>query len=137
MVYSHLEMSVGIICACLPACRSLLEYYFPSLKMTFRDTSSPGLRDNHHRSQSGRFPRAQRLEKSSRSFAELSNFDAAASRLGNESSVETGVASHQNGGKRETRDVNEIYMTMSVEMKVDSWHEESPATRGGTEDNVV
>ncbi|KAH7419389.1 hypothetical protein BKA64DRAFT_15732 [Cadophora sp. MPI-SDFR-AT-0126] len=42
VVYSHLEQSVGIICACLPACRSLLEYFFPSLKMTFRETNVIG-----------------------------------------------------------------------------------------------
>ncbi|KUJ13141.1 uncharacterized protein LY89DRAFT_591259, partial [Mollisia scopiformis] len=33
-VWTDLEISVGIICACLPACRSLVGYVFPNLKMS-------------------------------------------------------------------------------------------------------
>lgn len=33
-------MTVGIICACLPAFRSLIGYTFPSLKMTLGQTNS-------------------------------------------------------------------------------------------------
>lgn len=43
-------MAVGIICACLPAFRSLIGYTFPSLKMTLGHTNSnaPG----YHQSRS-------------------------------------------------------------------------------------
>lgn len=33
VIYSHLEQAFGIICACLPACRLLLEFLFPALKL--------------------------------------------------------------------------------------------------------
>ncbi|RDW84256.1 hypothetical protein BP6252_01846 [Coleophoma cylindrospora] len=45
-VWTDLEQSVGIICGCLPACRSLVGYLFPSLQMSLRGTeksSSYGL----------------------------------------------------------------------------------------------
>lgn len=41
-VWTDLEISVGIICACLPACRSLVGYLFPNLKMTL-GSSGPSL----------------------------------------------------------------------------------------------
>jgi hypothetical protein len=34
IVFSHLEEGVGLMCACLPACRSLVEHFIPSLKMS-------------------------------------------------------------------------------------------------------
>ncbi|KAK0099771.1 hypothetical protein ONS96_008267 [Cadophora gregata f. sp. sojae] len=40
--WTNLEVSVGIICACLPACRSLIGYYFPRLQMSLNNTSSNG-----------------------------------------------------------------------------------------------
>ncbi|KAG4435955.1 hypothetical protein IFR05_008575 [Cadophora sp. M221] len=40
--WTNLETSVGIICACLPACRSLIGFYFPRLKMSLNNTSSNG-----------------------------------------------------------------------------------------------
>ncbi|KAH7393460.1 hypothetical protein BKA64DRAFT_755623 [Cadophora sp. MPI-SDFR-AT-0126] len=38
--WTNLEVSVGIICACLPACRSLIGFYFPRLQMSLNNTSS-------------------------------------------------------------------------------------------------
>jgi hypothetical protein len=40
VVWTHLELAVGIICACLPASRSLLGYIFPSLKMSIGPNSA-------------------------------------------------------------------------------------------------
>ncbi|CZT46354.1 uncharacterized protein RSE6_06767 [Rhynchosporium secalis] len=40
--WTGLEVSVGIICACLPACRSLIGYYFPRLQMSLNNTSGNG-----------------------------------------------------------------------------------------------
>lgn len=40
--WTNLEVSVGIICACLPACRSLIGFYFPRLQMSLNNTSSNG-----------------------------------------------------------------------------------------------
>jgi hypothetical protein len=58
-VWTHLELGVGIMCACLPACRSLIGYHFPSLKMTLGPTSAgetPGYSSSQSRSN-------KRLEK--------------------------------------------------------------------------
>ncbi|PVH81667.1 hypothetical protein DL98DRAFT_416320, partial [Cadophora sp. DSE1049] len=38
--WTNLEVGVGIICACLPACRSLIGFYFPRLQMSLNNTSS-------------------------------------------------------------------------------------------------
>ncbi|KAH8667988.1 hypothetical protein BGZ60DRAFT_41417 [Tricladium varicosporioides] len=38
-VWTDLEIAVGIICGCLPACRSLIGWIFPSLKMTLGNSS--------------------------------------------------------------------------------------------------
>ncbi|KAH6715560.1 hypothetical protein BKA61DRAFT_575001 [Leptodontidium sp. MPI-SDFR-AT-0119] len=40
--WTYLEISIGIICACLPACRSLIGFYFPHLQMSLNNTSSNG-----------------------------------------------------------------------------------------------
>lgn len=65
VVFSHLEQGVAIICACLPACRSLLEYLFPKMKMNLEGST-------------GKIPapstsniRRKRNELSARSFFEL------------------------------------------------------------------
>ncbi|KAL2075495.1 hypothetical protein VTL71DRAFT_438 [Oculimacula yallundae] len=73
ILYSHLEQSVGIICACLPACRSLLEHFFPSMKMNFGESDNPTPGTQAKRSQSAKPSRSQ-LEKteSTRSLVELS-----------------------------------------------------------------
>lgn len=42
IVFSHLEQGVGLITACLPACRSLLEYFLPALKMSNTSSSNGG-----------------------------------------------------------------------------------------------
>ncbi|KAH7327493.1 hypothetical protein BKA65DRAFT_566961 [Rhexocercosporidium sp. MPI-PUGE-AT-0058] len=41
-VWTNIETSVGIICACLPACRSLIGFYFPRLKMSLNNSSGNG-----------------------------------------------------------------------------------------------
>ncbi|RDW60307.1 hypothetical protein BP5796_11913 [Coleophoma crateriformis] len=38
-VWTDLEQSIGIICGCLPACRSLVGYLFPGLQMSLQGTS--------------------------------------------------------------------------------------------------
>ncbi|PVH89541.1 hypothetical protein DL98DRAFT_600852 [Cadophora sp. DSE1049] len=83
VVYSHLEQSVGIICACLPACRSLLEYCCPSRKMTFKETNVTGTRAVRNRTPSAL--QKSRVEKNSstRSLVELSELQG-----GNESGSE-------------------------------------------------
>ncbi|KAI9746303.1 MAG: hypothetical protein M1818_000014 [Claussenomyces sp. TS43310] len=40
-IWTNLEQSVGIMCACLPACRSLVGFFFPRLKMSFIKSSTP------------------------------------------------------------------------------------------------
>ncbi|KUJ21600.1 uncharacterized protein LY89DRAFT_378431 [Mollisia scopiformis] len=42
IVFSHLELSFGIICACLPACRTLLEYFLPALKIKLDGSEEHG-----------------------------------------------------------------------------------------------
>ncbi|KAH7321794.1 hypothetical protein BKA65DRAFT_568626 [Rhexocercosporidium sp. MPI-PUGE-AT-0058] len=46
--WTNLETSVGIICACLPACRSPIGFYFPRLKMSLNNTSSNGRKTPGH-----------------------------------------------------------------------------------------
>jgi hypothetical protein len=49
IVFSHLEQGVGLICACLPACRSLLEHLIPSLKISSTSSKTNGTAyDNPH-----------------------------------------------------------------------------------------
>ncbi|KAL2068085.1 hypothetical protein VTL71DRAFT_16183 [Oculimacula yallundae] len=40
--WTGIEVAVGIICACLPACRSLVGFYFPQMKMSLSNTSGNG-----------------------------------------------------------------------------------------------
>ncbi|KAK0128493.1 hypothetical protein ONS95_000465 [Cadophora gregata] len=142
VVYSHLEMSVGIICACLPACRSLLEYFFPSLKMTFGETNVTGTLAVTNRTPFS-LPRS-RVEKNSstRSLVELSERQG-----GNENGSERlstrtlsfhddfGVKSHDsedlgihttvdtgpNVGLAVGTDSHRVYMTKSVEIVSDRY----------------
>ncbi|XMA15516.1 hypothetical protein WAI453_008307 [Rhynchosporium graminicola] len=140
VLYSHLEQSVGIICACLPACRSLLEHYFPAMKMDFGESNKngPGSSPQPNQQQSSKPPRS-RLEKteSTMSLVELrvrpggkdnGNDDTitrhlsvnhTSGRRGNEdkimgmnSIVETG----SNVGAADGSDNHGIYTTNSVEM---------------------
>lgn len=37
-MYSHLEEAIGLITACLPACRSLLEHFIPAFKLSQADS---------------------------------------------------------------------------------------------------
>lgn len=73
VVYTHLEQAFGIICACLPACRSLLEFFFPALK--FQPEDSPNLRSRylHGRAASsgGKTPLATRKHSNAQDFVEL------------------------------------------------------------------
>ncbi|RDW89702.1 hypothetical protein BP6252_01734 [Coleophoma cylindrospora] len=39
-VWTDLEMAVGIMCGCLPACRSLVGWVFPALKMSLQGSSA-------------------------------------------------------------------------------------------------
>ncbi|KAK2629220.1 hypothetical protein QTJ16_000040 [Diplocarpon rosae] len=66
VAYSHIEAGVGIICACLPACRSLLEYFIPCIKLDCGETRASqttptGKNDHYHRE--------NRSRSSTRSFA--------------------------------------------------------------------
>lgn len=38
-LWTNLETAVGIMCACLPSCRSLVGYYFPNLKISLVDST--------------------------------------------------------------------------------------------------
>ncbi|KAH6724285.1 hypothetical protein BKA61DRAFT_664988 [Leptodontidium sp. MPI-SDFR-AT-0119] len=141
IVYSHLEQSVGIICACLPACRSLLEYFFPSLKINFGDTNTTGARAPTNRTLSAKVSRS-RVEKNS-STMNLVELDERQG--GNEGTIERlstrtlsfhGDFDMKNEGSNDTRchttvgigpslgatngtDSHRIYITKSVEMASD------------------
>lgn len=133
---------MGIICACLPACRSLLEYFFPSLKMTFGEANPTAIRTQTIRTQSAKLPRC-RIEKNSsstRSLVELGERSGASESgierlstrtlsfhddfegkndgdkdLGIHATVETGPSLRVAEGA----DSHKIYMTKSVEMVTD------------------
>lgn len=66
-VWTNLEIGVGIICGCLPACRSLLGYLFPSLKMSLRGNTYvyPPQSSSQHRLE------RKRIDASTQSFIEL------------------------------------------------------------------
>ncbi|KAJ5050700.1 uncharacterized protein L3040_002575 [Drepanopeziza brunnea f. sp. 'multigermtubi'] len=133
VVYSHLEQSIGIICACLPACRSLLEYYFPSLKMHFGESEGTRVRTHcmeahtyHHQTPpKGYHEKSDRSSSSRCSFVEMKDRCGASSQSSSSCpsagkvmvSVEAGgAAPNEDIRKVLARGSDGIYMTRSVEM---------------------
>jgi hypothetical protein len=73
IVCTHLEQAFGITCACLPACRSLLEYFFSALKLKLADEPASNSRYLHvYTASGGKIPMERhRRHTSSRSLVEL------------------------------------------------------------------
>ncbi|CZR70202.1 uncharacterized protein PAC_20103 [Phialocephala subalpina] len=84
-VWTNLEISVGIICACLPATRSLVGYIFPSLKMTLGASATGGTPAYPANSSSGnKFSSRKGPLTSTKSFIELDD------RIGGQGALENG-----------------------------------------------
>jgi hypothetical protein len=86
-VWTNLEIAVGIICACLPACRSLIGYMFPNLKMSLRASTGretpaypdrQGVNMKHSR---------KRTDASTRSFIELNDRTSSSERKSRRTSL--------------------------------------------------
>ncbi|TVY84858.1 hypothetical protein LSUE1_G001302 [Lachnellula suecica] len=70
-LWTALEISIGITCACLPACRSLLGHFFPNLRM-MSDSSGGGLTPAYPRQSMGQSRVSRnRTESLTRTFIEL------------------------------------------------------------------
>ncbi|CZR66055.1 uncharacterized protein PAC_15956 [Phialocephala subalpina] len=78
VIYSHLEQAFGIICACLPACRSLLEYFFPALRLNLSGADEHASNSRHMNQSSSvaggkSVLRRSRRNTSSRALVELTD----------------------------------------------------------------
>ncbi|CAL3966642.1 hypothetical protein PZA11_003225 [Diplocarpon coronariae] len=133
VAYSHIEAGVGIICACLPACRSLLEYFFPCLKLDCGDTTASlathtGKHDHSHRENKSRSSTrscAGHGDKQ-RLYSQQSlppSVQAARVRggrgMGSQASVETALVTRDETALVEARGGPVIHLTRSVEMESD------------------
>lgn len=103
VIYSHLEQAFGIICACLPPCRSLLEYFFPALKLNLSDAdeyASSSRYMNGNSSVAGRKSVLGRSRRntSSRSLVELTDRNEADG--GEHGDKEVSMLEMLGGGKR-------------------------------------
>lgn len=70
-VWTDLEIGVGVICACLPAFRSLIGYIFPSLKMSLVADNSGNTPAYRNQTRSNNKMDKKGMGSSTRTFIEL------------------------------------------------------------------
>ncbi len=72
--WSGLENGVGIICGCLPACRSLVAHLFPRLNMITRPSEGASSETYGSHSRPRIKPDAKQVDSSTRTFVELESY---------------------------------------------------------------